>query len=65
MIWDVDSYIVHEVGPIAVQFLPKTKLAPIYPGYRERVQETYQQMLREQHDRGVARRKKRADGAKG
>jgi len=64
MIWDVDSYIVHEVGPIAIELPRKTKLAPIDSGYRERVEATYQQMLREQHDRTAARWK-RAHGPKG
>jgi len=63
MIWDTDSYIVHENGPIAVTYPPVTKLAPVDRDYRARVEATYQQMLREQHDRNAAKWK-RAHGPK-
>ena len=48
MIWDVDSYIVYEPGPIAIQWMPVTRRAPIDEHYRERVQETYRQMVAKQ-----------------
>ena len=60
MIWDADSYIVHEVGPIAIQVKSTVRLAKLPPGYRENVRKTYQRMLVKQHASWEKRR-----GAKG
>jgi len=63
MIWDTDSYIVHEVGPLAINHAPVAKLAPLDPEYRAQIEATYQQMLQEQHERNAAKWK-RDHGAK-